>query len=284
MGDLFAGALIPGIGLAFLYMLYQFLVGIIKPEYAPALPVEEGEDLSLLPLLATLTPPILLIVSVLGSILMGIATPTEAAGVGALGAFLLAGKRLFRMSHQNSTALPAALNWFIIASILAAFALPILRSMADLRLTLDVVTPYNSVFIALASAASMALLLGAIASVYVLYRLNLLKHILSDSMRVSTLAFAILIGATIFSLIFRSLGGEEVVTHVMENIPGGPMGALLAVSLLVFILGFFLDFIEIVFIIMPIVAPVILQSDINPVWFGVLIAMNLQTSFLTPPF
>ena len=103
-------------------------------------------------------------------------------------------------------------------------------------------------------------------------------------MRVSTLAFAILIGATIFSLIFRAFGGEEVVLHTMEKIPGGAYGALIAVSLLVFVLGFFLDFIEIIFIIMPIVAPVILRSDIDPVWFGVLIAMNLQTSFLTPPF
>ncbi|MEL6991533.1 MAG: TRAP transporter large permease subunit, partial [Pseudomonadota bacterium] len=100
----------------------------------------------------------------------------------------------------------------------------------------------------------------------------------------STLAFAILIGATIFSLIFKSFGGDDVVTGVMEQIPGGELGALIAVSLLIFVLGFFLDFIEIVFIIMPIVAPVILQSDINPIWFGVLIAMNLQTSFLTPPF
>lgn len=284
VGDLFAGALIPGIGLAFLYMLYQLIVGIVKPEYAPALPIEEGEDLAVLPLLATLAPPILLIIAVLGSILMGVATPTEAAGVGALGAFLLAGKRLFRVSGQSTSPLPNLLNTCITASLVAVFVLPVLRSMADLRLTLDIVTPYNAVMIALAATATLALLSGALASVFVLYRVSLLSKILNDSMRVSTLAFAILVGATIFSLIFRSLGGEEVVTHTMDNIPGGPMGALLAVSLLVFLLGFFLDFIEIIFIIMPIVAPVILQSDINPIWFGVLIAMNLQTSFLTPPF
>lgn len=284
VGDLFAGALIPGIGLAFLYMLYQFIVGIVKPEYSPAMPIEEGESTAAFPLLVGLIPPILLIVAVLGSILMGVATPTEAAGVGALGAFLLAGKRLFRVAKGTENQGSPVLGFLVTAAIISAFSLPILRSIADLRFTLDVLSVWNIFFIGVALLAAFTLAAGAIASVIILIQLKLLDRILSDSMRVSTLAFAILVGATIFSLIFRSFGGEEVVTHVMEKIPGGPIGALLAISLLVFILGFFLDFIEIVFIIMPIVAPVILQSDINPIWFGVLIAMNLQTSFLTPPF
>lgn len=284
VGDLFAGALIPGIGLAFLYMLYQFILGIVKPEYSPPMPIDDDEPASLLALLGVLAPPILLIVAVLGTILMGIATPTEAAGVGALGAFLLAGKRLFRVAKNTDHPGSRLLEILVTAAIISAFALPVLRSMADLRLTMDVTSNYNQFFIAMAVVAAGMLTLGAIAATVVLYQQQLLNRIMHETMRVSALAFAILVGATIFSLIFRSLGGDDVVTHVMDNIPGGPTGALLAVSLLVFVLGFFLDFIEIVFIIMPIVAPVILQSDINPVWFGVLIAMNLQTSFLTPPF
>ncbi len=281
VGDLFAGALIPGIGLAFLYMLYQFLVGIVRPNDAPAMPPDPGESVSIAVILGTLLPPLLLIVAVLGTILMGIATPTEAAGVGAIGATLLAGRRLCAVSE---TPLPGYLAPLITAAIVGAFALPVLKSVADLRITLDEITVWNGFCIALAMLATAALVLGVFAALAVLARLGALSETMIGTMRVSTLAFAILIGATIFSLIFRSFGGEEVVNHAMEKIPGGAIGALLAVSLLVFILGFFLDFIEIVFIIMPIVAPVILQSTIDPIWFGVLIAMNLQTSFLTPPF
>ena len=280
VGDLFAGALIPGVGLACLYMIYQAIIGILKPEYCPPAPRSAGDDEPVLPLLASLVPPLFLIIAVLGSILMGIATPTEAAGVGALGGTLLAG---LQMSKSNDAS-RSLIRKLVLAAIIGAFALPVLRASGDLRMTLDVVTPFNQALIGLALLACLALLIGTFAALYALARAAQLQHVVTETMRVSTLAFAILIGATIFSLTFRAFGGEEVVTHAMEKIPGGPIGALLAVSLLVFILGFFLDFIEIVFIIMPIVAPVILQSDINPIWFGVLIAMNLQTSFLTPPF
>ncbi|MEM1046851.1 MAG: TRAP transporter large permease subunit [Pseudomonadota bacterium] len=284
VGDLFAGALIPGIGLAFLYMLYQFVIGILRPQDCPALPSEPDDDLPVLSLLGSLFPPVFLIVAVLGSILMGIATPTEAAGVGALGAFLLAGRRLASGTEDDDFDVPVIWGRLVSLAIAAALLLPVLRSSADLRLTLDVITIGNGIAIGLAMIATLLLTVGTGAAIYILARCGHLPNVVTGTMRVSTLAFAILIGATIFSLIFRSLGGDEVVTHVMEKIPGGATGALLAVSLLVFVLGFFLDFIEIVFIIMPIVAPVILQSDIDPIWFGILIAMNLQTSFLTPPF
>lgn len=280
VGDLFAGALIPGVGLAFLYMVYQFFVGLFKPEYCPPAPHSDDEDEPVLRLLAGLLPPLFLIIAVLGSILLGVATPTEAAGVGALGGFLLAGLQSLKNKGQGY----GLQRYLIYLAIAAAFILPILRTAGDLRVTLDTITPFNMVLIVLAVIASAGLLLGTMVSIFVVFRSGQLRMVATETMRVSTLAFAILIGATIFSLTFRAFGGEEVVTHVMDKIPGGPIGALLAVSLLVFLLGFFLDFIEIVFIIMPIVAPVILQSDINPIWFGVLIAMNLQTSFLTPPF
>ena len=279
VGDLFAGAMIPGIGLACLYMLYQLVIGILRPQDCPPIKVED-ESVTSSEILLALIPPVTLIIAVLGSILAGIATPTEAAGVGAAGALLLAGYRL-----SDGDAAPSPLLRLLIgAAIIAAFTLPVLRSIADLRMTVEVVTTWNAVCFVLALGASAVLAAGIGAALFVLLRQKYLDEIVVGTMRVSTLAFAILIGATIFSLIFRSFGGDEVVTHAMEQIPGGTYGALIAVSLLVFFLGFFLDFIEIVFIIMPIVAPVILQSDINPVWFGVLIAMNLQTSFLTPPF
>lgn len=281
VGDLFAGAMIPGIGLACLYMIYQMVIGVLRPQDSPPM---QDEDVAVptSEILISLFPPIVLIVAVLGSILAGVATPTEAAGVGAAGALLLAGFRLAQAT-EDSPGFPV-LRTIVAVAICAVFVLPVLRSVADLRMTIEVVTTWNKIAFALALIASTLFAAGLLASVLVLFRRGFLDAIMISTMRVSTLAFVILIGATIFSLVFRSVGGEEVVTHVMAQIPGGTMGALIAVSLLVFVLGFFLDFIEIVFIIMPIVAPVILQSDINPVWFGVLIAMNLQTSFLTPPF
>ena len=278
VGDLFAGAMLPGIGLACLYMLYQFIIGILRPQDCPPIKEAPREAITTAQVLFALIPPITLIIAVLGSILAGIATPTEAAGVGAAGALLLAGLRLSK--DQGAP----VLTWVISASVLAAFSLPVLRSVADLRMTVEVVTTWNAVCFGIALFACLVLTLGIAAAFWAIMKARSLDQIVMSTMRVSTLAFAILIGATIFSLIFKSFGGDDVVTGVMETIPGGELGALIAVSLLIFFLGFFLDFIEIVFIIMPIVAPVILQSDINPVWFGVLIAMNLQTSFLTPPF
>ncbi|MEM7746478.1 MAG: TRAP transporter large permease subunit, partial [Pseudomonadota bacterium] len=172
----------------------------------------------------------------------------------------------------------------VLAGLAAAFLLIVLRSVADLRLSAQDISAFDTGAIIVALIASAVLLAGVAAALWILRCAGTLSDTMMATMRISTLAFAILIGATIFSLIFRSLGGDEIVLEAMQSIPGGANGALLAVLLLVFVLGFFLDFIEIVFIIMPIVAPVILQSDINPIWFGVLIALNLQTSFLTPPF
>ncbi|MEM8760650.1 MAG: TRAP transporter large permease subunit [Pseudomonadota bacterium] len=278
VGDLFAGALIPGLGLAILYMLYQLAIGLLRPADCPAITEEDGEAPALGTVLASLLPPAVLIVAVLGSILAGAATPTEAAGVGALGALLLAGRRL--AAEQDGR----VMGRIVEIGILGAALLPVLRSVADLRLAAEEVTAADRVALWVAFVACALLVAGIGAALVVLARSGNLSASMLATMRISTLAFTILIGATIFSLVFRSLGGDEIVLHVMQQIPGGETGALIAVLLLVFVLGFFLDFIEIVFIVMPIVAPVILQSDINPVWFGVLIAMNLQTSFLTPPF
>nr|WP_285903186.1 TRAP transporter large permease subunit [Alkalimarinus sediminis] len=212
VGDLFVGAIIPGLCLVGLYILYIVIMAKFRPDLIP--PEEEKNDNSsrvALSLFHDLTPPLLLIVVVLGSILTGIATPTEAAGVGAFGAILLAASRK--------------------------------------KLTLEVV-----------------------------------RDVCRTTTRVTCMVFLILIGASIFSLVFRGYGGDELIQSIFEGMPGGVFTATLVVMIVIFLLGFILDFIEITFVVVPIVAPALLAMGLDPVWFGIMIALNLQTSFLTPPF
>jgi len=209
VGDLFAGAVVPGLILVVMYLVYISVVSLTRPALAPPLP--ETETVSSREIVSSIFPPLLLIVAVLGSILSGIATPTEAAGVGALGAFLLA---------------------------LAA---------------------------------------GAIT-------LPALREISLSTARTTAMVFFILIGASIFSLVFRGYGGDNLVHRIFTDMPGGVIGATSIVMLVIFLLGFILDFIEITFVVVPIVGPVLLAMGLDPVWLGIMIAINLQTSFLTPPF
>ncbi|MEQ8204681.1 MAG: TRAP transporter large permease subunit, partial [Woeseia sp.] len=210
VGDLFAGALIPGLLLVVLYMLYLFGLAIVKPASMPARP-DDDSDVTFGRLLSALMPPLILIFSVLGSILGGFATPTEAAGVGAAGGLIIALQR---------------------------------RSL----------------------------------------NLERLQDIMRGTLRVSSMVFLILIGASVFSLVFRGYGGDDAVRELLDHLPGGVFAAVLVVMLLMFLLGFVLDFIEITFVVVPIVAPVLLSMGLDPVWLGIMIAINLQTSFLTPPF
>lgn len=212
VADLFVGALIPGLMLVMGYLLYMALVALFRPQAAPA--VADRPPLSgrfFLQLLQGLIPPLALIIAVLGSILSGIATPTEAAGIGALGATVL------------------------------------------------------------------ALMYGELD-------LKRLKDVMDATLQVSSMVFMIFIGAALFSLVFRGFGGEELVHSAFSDMPGGVLGAMLVVMLVIFLLGFILDFIEITFVVVPIVAPVLLTMGVDPVWLGIMIAINLQTSFLTPPF
>lgn len=211
VGDLFAGALIPGLLLVLLYLLYILLVGVFRPEVMPAHHREPEERVSGKRLLSALLPPLLLIFAVLGSILTGQATPTEAAGIGAMGALLL--------------------------------ALPRRK-----------------------------------------FGLQRLREVMRSTLRISSMVFMILIGASVFSLVFRGFGGDDGVREILGSLPGGPFGAVLVVMLVMFLLGFVLDFIEITFVVVPIVGPVLLAMGIDPVWLAIMIAINLQTSFLTPPF
>ncbi|NCF23416.1 MAG: TRAP transporter large permease subunit [Gammaproteobacteria bacterium] len=211
VGDLFAGALVPGLLLVLLYVLYLVAAAFFRPALMPAYERAEDDSVSLLQILRALMPPLLLIFAVLGSILAGLATPTEAAGVGGMGALLLALSR---------------------------------REISMARL----------------------------------------GEILQATLKISSMVFVILIGASIFSLVFRGFGGDDGVRAILESLPGGVAGAVLIVMLVMFLLGFVLDFIEITFVVVPIVGPVLLAMGLDPVWLGVMIAINLQTSFLTPPF
>ena len=214
VGDLFAGALIPGLLLVALYIVYQAGVALFHPASSPAIPADERTRESgnlKMRVLKVLIPPLLLVFAVLGSIMAGAATPTEAASVGAVGAMLLA---LFQKQ----------------------------------------------------------------------FNLKILKDVMRTTTDVTSMVFMILIGASLFSLVFRGFGGDDLVQELLTDLPGGVIGAMFIVMLLMFLLGFILDFIEITFVVVPIVGPVLLSMGLDPIWLGIMIAINLQTSFLTPPF
>lgn len=211
VGDLFAGALLPGLGLVLMYLLYILIKAWFSPESMPAPKQTDREKGFYLRILKSMLAPLLLIFSVLGSIMGGLATPTEAAGVGATGAIFLA---LFKKQ-------------------------------------LDLVV---------------------------------LREVMQNTTRITSMVFMILIGATLFSLVFRGFDGDELIVEILADLPGGKFGAMFFVMLIMFLLGFVLDFIEITFVVVPIVGPILLAMDIDPVWLGIMIAINLQTSFLTPPF
>jgi len=211
VGDLFAGALIPGLLLVLLYVIYIIGVAFFKPQSMPAHHKGPDDNVSYVQVFRALVPPLVLIFAVLGSILAGVATPTEAAGVGAMGALLLAiGRRQLNLVR--------------------------------------------------------------------------LQEVMQRTLRISSMVFLILIGASMFSLVFRGYGGDDGVRAILESLPGGVVGAVIVVMLVMFLLGFVLDFIEITFVVVPIVGPVLLAMGLDPVWLGIMIAINLQTSFLTPPF
>ncbi|WP_411817788.1 TRAP transporter large permease [Hyphococcus sp. DH-69] len=280
VGDLFAGALLPGLLLVGMYLLWQVIVAILHPKRAPAIPAHEmGTRREVfIDALKVLPPPLLLIVAVLGSILGGIATPTEAASVGAMGALLIAGARL-APKGSILAGLPA-----VVTSTLAIICLIILTAFLDLRLGRENLPLAETAGIIAALLLFAITPWGIFASLLQLSKAKTLRPILDQTARVTTMVFTILIGAALFSLVFRGLGGDDTVRHALEATPGGVIGAVIAVMLVMFILGFFLDFIEITLVVVPLVGPPLLALGLDPIWLGVMMAINLQTSFLTPPF
>ena len=278
VGDLFAGALIPGFCLVGMYILYQVAIALIRPESSPPIPREElTQGLSnreiALKISQALVAPIVLIVSVLGSILAGIATPTEAAAMGAIGATLLGG---LRMGDGSARPIYAATASLIVLLVLAAFF--------DLRQGRDEVSTGDTVGMVIGAICCIFLAWGIIVSLWRVYHGGALHEVVQGTSKISAMVFGIVIGAQLFSLVFRGFGGDDLVHGFLVSLPGGVFGAMIVVMAIMFIMGFFLDFIEITFVVVPIVAPILLQMDINPVWLGIMIAVNLQTSFLTPPF
>ncbi len=278
VGDLFVGALLPGLLLVMLYIAYQIFVAIIRPDACPALPTSklEGRDL-FLELFQALIPPLLLIVVVLGSILAGIATPTEAAGVGAVGSILLAGSR------SNKVA-----NWSIYGAGVSLIAMIVISQVLDVRITKTSYDLSDWVGISLCIFLASFLSYGVIISIRATISSGVMKSVVNSTMEVTALIFVIFFGAAVFSLVFRGFGGEEAVHRILTSVPGGAAGAMIVVMLVMFFLGFILDFIEIIFIVVPIVSIILFKMDVepfsNPVWLGIMFGLNLQTSFLTPPF
>jgi tripartite ATP-independent transporter DctM subunit len=278
VGDLFAGALIPGFALVGLYILYQVFIAFVRPASSPPIPRDEllagrSRKELIIRVFHALIAPIALIVAVLGSILAGIATPTEAASVGAIGATLLGGLRL-----NSEKPIP------IYAASVGLIVVLILTGVMDLRVSRDNIPTGDMFGILVAVICCMALTWGVAVSLMRVYRTQGLQEVMRSTTRVSAMVFGIVIGAQLFSSVFRGLGGDDMVHAFLTSLPGGTFGAMLVVMAIMFFLGFFLDFIEITFVVVPIVAPILLGMDLNPIWLGIMIALNLQTSFLTPPF
>jgi TRAP-type mannitol/chloroaromatic compound transport system permease large subunit len=273
VGDLFAGALIPGLALVGLYILYQAIFAVLLPASSPAVPRSEADARSARRVTHALVAPVVLIVAVLGSILAGVATPTEAAGVGAIGATLLAGERL----------VPGR-PWPIYGAALGLVGLLVLTSQVDLRIARSEIAVADQVGIGLAALLCVLLVVGLLVALSRAYWSGTLVEVMRATTRITSMVFVIVIGAQLFSLVFRGFGGDDMVHEFLTGIPGGALGAMTVVMALMFVMGFFIEFIEITFVVVPVVGPVLLLLGLDPVWLGIMIAMNLQTSFLTPPF
>lgn len=278
VGDLFAGALIPGLVLVGLYLAYIAFLSVTRPNTCP--PVASAEELdspSTREIFFGLGAPLLLILAVLGSILGGIASPTEASAIGAGGAALLAGLRL---SNETETRLQP----LILAGLGSIFLLLVMAELVDLRAGRDSISAIEQAAMVIAGVASLVFVLGLVASAMVLVRTDRFGPALTSSVHITSMVFLILIGASLFALVFRGYDGDILVMGLLQATPGGLWGALALSMLVMFLLGFFLDFIEIVYVVVPLVAPPLILLGADPVWLAILMALNLQTSFLTPPF
>ena len=209
--DLFAGALLPGLMLVVMFIIFIYFYARIFPNSCPPIQTVKTRSEIYKEAFKSIFPPLILIVLVLGSILMGVATPTESASVGAVGAAIIAFTK-GELTFQN------------------------------------------------------------------------LKEVSLNTVKLSSFVFVILIGASMFSLVFRGFNGDAMIEHFLGSLPGGLFTALLIVMVAIFFLGFFLDYIEIIFVIVPLVGPILIANGADPLWLGILISLNLQTSFLTPPF
>ena len=279
VGDLFAAALIPGLVLVTLYASYIACIAFLRPQLAPAQkwPDDVKTSVFLKRTLIALLPPIGLIIAVLGSILSGYATPTRGAALGALGAILFAAYK----SSPEQAGIRSVIK-FTIVSFIGLILMDL--TPANLHLYQEHWKLSERISVIIALGFSAVACFGTACAILQLYKQKTLAVVSRSTMHITCMVFAILIGATLFSLVFRGFGGDELVEHMLNSAPGGMWGALALVMLIMFLLGFFLDFIEITFVIVPLVAPPLIAQGADPIWLGILMALNLQTSFLTPPF
>ena len=279
-GDMFMGALVPGLVLVLLYMLFIFVMAFWRKQIAPPVPFEGQYDRRFAgKVLIALVPPLTLIFVVLGSIIAGIATVNQAGAIGAAGALVMAGYRLYE--GQKSAYYPAILSGVSIIAIL------VLTSLFDINVR-AINTSTDAIVITLAAIAVAGFSLGIGWSGYRALKIdNTLPAVLMDTAKTTSLVFIILLGAAMLTSAFRAFGGEHLVREFLHGLPGGFWSQFVIVMLVIFVLGFFLDFIEIAVVVVPIVAPILLAdpgANVTAVWLGVMIGLNIQTSFLTPPF
>lgn len=270
VGQIFAAALMPGLVLVALYIGYIVLRGLIRPGDLPPADMSHAK-ISVREITSAILPPVMLIIAVLGAILAGVASPTEAASVGAIGAALLAAARL-------------GAGRVVLWAIAAFAALAVLANLYPVRLQRSDLGGFDYAMGTLYVLLTALGALGVIAALRRLLRDNLMQEALRSTASMTTMIFATIIAAGMFSLVFVGLGGEDRVAHILANLPGGATGALLFSMAFIFVLGFFLDFVEISVIVLPLIAPQLILMGHDPIWLSVLIAINLQTSFLTPPF
>ena len=279
-GDMFLGALVPGLVLVGLYMLYILFVALIRPSSAPSVPFEGQRDSRFWGrVFLILVPPLTLIFVVLGSIITGVATVNQAGAIGAVGALIMAGYRL--REGQPGAMIPALLAG---AALIGTFVV-LSQFTVNVR---AIETDSDQLGVVLASICVIVFLFALAWSTWRTFVVDdTLRKVAIDTAKTTSLVFIILLGAAMLTAAFRAFGGEELVREFLTNLPGGFWAQFIIVMAVIFLLGFFLDFIEIAVVVVPIVAPILLMdpaANISAVWLGVMIGLNIQTSFLTPPF
>ena len=278
-GDMFLGALLPGLVLVGLYMLYVFVYARLNPKAAPPVPFKGQFDFKFwTKVIMVIIPPLALIFAVLGSILMGIATVNQAGSIGAIGATIMAGYRL----HQGKK------DAYYPLLITVVSIIPIFIISNNYNLNIKALETRNLGAILITAFFTIIFLIGIVWSFWRAYKVdNVLKEVVTETCVTTSMVFVILLGAAMLTSGFRAFGGEELVRDFLQDLPGGFWTQFIVVMAVIFLLGFFLDFIEIAVVVVPIIAPILLAetgANVSAIWLGVMIGVNLQTSFLTPPF
>ena len=278
-GDMFLGALLPGLVLVGLYMLYIFVYARLNPKAAPPVPFKGNFDSKFwIKVILVIIPPLALIFAVLGSILMGIATVNQAGSIGAIGATMMAGYRL----HQGKK------NAYYPIIIAIISLIPIYFLSKNYNLNIKAVDTRDLGAILIALLFTITFLASVVWSFWRAFKIDdVLKEVVVETCVTTSMVFIILLGAAMLTSGFRAFGGEELVRDFLQDLPGGFWTQFVVVMVVIFLLGFFLDFIEIAVVVVPIIAPILLAepgANVSAIWLGVMIGVNLQTSFLTPPF